>query len=49
MSTRMSAGRVRSMYEFIKFRRGQYGLPSVRRILASVLRILAVAPSGHDD
>src|SRR6516225_4460174 len=40
MSTKSSAGRVRSTYEFIKTHRDQYG---VQRLC----RILGVAPSGY--
>ena len=40
MSTKLSAGRVRSTYEFIKANRETY------RVRA-MCRILGVAPSGH--
>ena len=40
MSTKLSAGRVRSTYEFIKANRAKY---SVQRMC----RVLGVAPSGH--
>ena len=40
MSTRMSAGRVRTTYEFIKAHRGQYSVQAL-------CRVLDVAPSGY--
>ena len=40
MSTKLSAGRVRSTYEFIKANRDNY---SVR----AMCRVLGVAPSGY--
>jgi hypothetical protein len=42
MSTRLSAGRVRSAYEFIKAHRDQYSVDAM-------CRILEVAPSGYYD
>jgi putative transposase len=40
MSTKLSAGRVRSTYEFIKANRGQYAVQAM-------CRVLGVAPSGY--
>ena len=40
MSTKVSAGRVRSAYEFIKAHRKQYSVQSM-------CRVLGVAPSGY--
>src|SRR5215213_901633 len=40
MSTKLSAGRVRSTYEFIKAQRGQYNVQAL-------CRVLEVAPSGY--
>ena len=40
MSTKLSAGRVRSTYEFIKANRDQYSVQAM-------CRILGVAPSGY--
>ncbi len=40
MSTRLSAGRVRATYEFIKTYREQYSVQTM-------CRVLAVAPSGY--
>jgi putative transposase len=40
MSTKLSAGRVRSTYEFIKANRGRYSVQAM-------CRILGVAPSGY--
>ena len=40
MSTKLSAGRVRSTYEFIKANRGHYGVQAM-------CRVLGVAPSGY--
>lgn len=40
MSTRLSTGRVRSVYEFIKSHRGEYSVDSI-------CRMLEVAPSGY--
>ncbi len=40
MSTKVSAGRVRSSYEFIKAHRKQYSVQSM-------CRVLGVAPSGY--
>ena len=40
MSTRRSAKRVRTTYEFIKAHRDQYGVQMMRRVLE-------VAPSGY--
>ena len=40
MSTQLSAGRVRSTYEFIKAQRGQYSVQTM-------CRVLGVAPSGY--
>ena len=40
MSTRLSAGRVRSTYEFIKAHRSQYSVQTL-------CRVLDVAPSGY--
>ncbi len=42
MSTRLSAGRVRSTYEFIKIHHKQYSVQAL-------CRVLAVAPSGYYD
>ena len=42
MSTKLSAGRVRSTYEFIKANRAQYSVQSM-------CRVLGVAPSGYYD
>ena len=39
MSTKLSAGRVRSTYEFIKANRAKYSVQGMRRVLG-------VAPSG---
>jgi len=40
MSTQLSAGRVRSTYEFIKAHREQYSVQTM-------CRVLGVAPSGY--
>ena len=40
MSTQLSAGRVRSTYEFSKAQRGQYHVQAM-------CRVLGVAPSGY--
>ena len=40
MSTKLSAGRVRSTYEFIKAHRDRYSVQAM-------CRILGVAPSGY--
>ena len=40
MSTRLSAGRVRATYEFIKAHRHEYGVHTM-------CRVLEVAPSGY--
>ena len=40
MSTKLSAGRVRSTYEFIKAHRDQYSVQAM-------CRVLGVAPSGY--
>jgi hypothetical protein len=40
MSTRLSAGRVRSTYRFIKAHRGQHSVQTM-------CRVLGVAPSGY--
>jgi putative transposase len=40
MSTKMSAGRVRSTYQFIKANRGEYSVQVM-------CRVLGVAPSGY--
>ena len=42
MSTRLSAGRVRTTYEFIKGQRNHYGVQAL-------CRVLDVAPSGYYD
>lgn len=42
MATRLSAGRVRKIYEFIKVNRKQYGVHAL-------CRVLEVAPSGYYD
>jgi hypothetical protein len=41
MSTKLSAGRVRSIYEFIKANRDAFSVQAMRRLLD-------VAPSGYD-
>ena len=40
MSTKLSAGRVRSTYEFIKANRGMFSVQAM-------CRVLGVAPSGY--
>jgi putative transposase len=40
MSAKLSAGRVRSTYEFIKANRDKYSVPAL-------CRVLGVAPSGY--
>jgi putative transposase len=42
MSTRLSAGRVRTSYEFIKAQRDHYAVQAL-------CRVLDVAPSGYYD
>jgi len=42
MSTRLSAGRVRTTYEFIKSHRRQFSVEAM-------CRVLEVAPSGYYD
>jgi putative transposase len=42
MSTRLSTGRVRATYEFVKAHRREYGVEAM-------CRVLEVAPSGYYD